>query len=201
MTILDTTKLSVLGIGKRKIATLDREGRPVDRYEVRWRAYQRAGGQHDYRRRFDRAADADEFIRRLEAVGLVGASWRLDSDGQPVDALAAIQHPLRSAAQPARPCGPPSWRTVRPHGAALPATDARRGAHVPRLCRRCARSPRRRRPARPATARPSCASTSTKCVRRGQKLVNRRRSRGADAVSSGPRGPRRALNAAPARRP
>lgn len=44
MTTLDTERVTVLGNGKRKIATTDRQGRATDRYEVRWRAHLRQGG-------------------------------------------------------------------------------------------------------------------------------------------------------------
>ncbi|MCY7298380.1 MAG: hypothetical protein LH616_04125, partial [Ilumatobacteraceae bacterium] len=64
---------------------MDRQGRTVDRYEVRWRAQLVSGGQREYRQRFDRAGDADEFIRRLKAVGLTGSTWILDGEGRPVD--------------------------------------------------------------------------------------------------------------------
>ena len=77
--------MTVLGGGRRKIVTTDRSGRTVDRYEVRWRAHVRPGGQREYRQRFDRAGDADEFIRRLKAVGLAGSTWMLDDEGRPVD--------------------------------------------------------------------------------------------------------------------
>ena len=82
---LEVSRVTVLGGGRRKIATTDRRGRNVDRYEVRWRAHLRPGGQREYRQRFDRAGDADEFIRRLKAVGLAGSSWVLDDEGRPVD--------------------------------------------------------------------------------------------------------------------
>ena len=82
---LEVSRVTVLGGGRRKIATTDRRGRNVDRYEVRWRAHLRPGGQREYRQRFDRAGDADEFIRRLKAVGLAGSTWVLDDEGRPVD--------------------------------------------------------------------------------------------------------------------
>ena len=85
---LDATKVTVLGGGRRKIVTTDRQGRTVDRYEVRWRAQLLTGGQREYRQRFDRAGDADEFIRRLKAVGLAGSTWVLDGGGRPVDRTA-----------------------------------------------------------------------------------------------------------------
>jgi integrase len=82
---LDATRVTVLGGGRRKLVTRDRQGRTVDRYEVRWRAQLLSGGQREYRQRFDRAGDADEFIRRLKAVGLAGSTWVLDGEGRPVD--------------------------------------------------------------------------------------------------------------------
>ena len=82
---LDATRVTVLGGGRRKLVTTDRQGRTVDRYEVRWRAQLLSGGQREYRQRFDRAGDADEFIRRLKAVGLTGSTWVLDDEGRPVD--------------------------------------------------------------------------------------------------------------------
>ncbi|MEP6660182.1 MAG: tyrosine-type recombinase/integrase [Acidimicrobiales bacterium] len=94
--MLDASRVTVLGGGRRKIATADRRGQSVDRYEVRWRAHLRPGGQRDYRRRFDRAADADEFIRRLKAVGLAGSTWGLDDEGRPVDCTK--QSPATSSA-------------------------------------------------------------------------------------------------------
>ena len=82
---LDATRVTVLGGGRRKIVTMDRQGRTVDRYEVRWRAQLLSGGHREYRQRFDRAADADELIRRLKAVGLAGSTWVLDGEGRPID--------------------------------------------------------------------------------------------------------------------
>jgi integrase len=84
--MLDATKVTVMGGGRNKIATIDRRRRQqIDRYEVRWRAHLRTGGHRDFRQRFDRAGDADEFIKRLNAVGLSGSTWALDDNGRPVD--------------------------------------------------------------------------------------------------------------------
>ena len=71
---LEVSRVTVLGGGRRKIVTTDRRGRTVDRYEVRWRAQLCPGGQREYRQRFDKAGDADEFIRHLRAVGLAGST-------------------------------------------------------------------------------------------------------------------------------
>lgn len=82
---VDYTKVTVLGGGKKKIVTRNRSGSPTERYDVRWRIQLRSGANRMFRQRFDRAADADNFVRRLNAVGLPGSSWILDANGRPHD--------------------------------------------------------------------------------------------------------------------
>ena len=41
------------------------------------------------RQRFDRAIEADAFVKRLQAVGLPGSGWELDDEWRPVDAVTA----------------------------------------------------------------------------------------------------------------
>lgn len=83
--MLDSVRVTVLGGGKRKVVTRDRRGTTTERYDVRWRVHLRSGGTRMFRQRFDRAADADHFVRRLNAVGLAGSTWILDDNGRPHD--------------------------------------------------------------------------------------------------------------------
>ena len=82
---LDVTRVTVLGGSRKRVATRDRRGVVTERYEVRWRALLRCGESRMFRQRFDRAADADQFVSRLRAVGLPASGWHLDDDGRPSD--------------------------------------------------------------------------------------------------------------------
>lgn len=81
---LDVTRVTVLGGSRKRVTTRDRRGVMTGRYEVRWRALLRSGESRMFRQRFDRAADADQFVSRLRAVGLPASGWHLD-DGRPSD--------------------------------------------------------------------------------------------------------------------
>ena len=85
--MLDVTRVTVMGGGKRKVATKDRRGAVTERHDVRWRVQLRAGDTRMFRQRFDRSvdADADGLVRRLQAVGLPASGWHLDDDGRPSD--------------------------------------------------------------------------------------------------------------------
>ena len=83
--MLDVTRVTVLGGGKRKVATKDRRGAVMERYDVRWRVQLRSGDTRMFRQRIDRSGDADSLIRRLQAVGLPASGWHLDDDGRPSD--------------------------------------------------------------------------------------------------------------------
>jgi hypothetical protein len=50
--MLDATKVTVMGGGRNKIATIDRRRQQIDRYEVRRRAHLCPGGHRDFRQRF-----------------------------------------------------------------------------------------------------------------------------------------------------
>ena len=88
--MLDVTRVTVMGGGKRKVATKDRRGAVTERYDVRWRVQLRAGETRMFRQRFDRSVDADGFVRRLQAVGLPASGWHLDDDGRPSDESASV---------------------------------------------------------------------------------------------------------------
>ena len=85
---MEVLKVKVFGGSKRKVLTKVRHGDVVERYEVRWRVYFMGGEMRELRQRFDRAVDADQFIRVLGAVGLAGSTWRMGDDGRPHDASA-----------------------------------------------------------------------------------------------------------------
>ena len=87
---LDVTRVSVLGGSRRRVTTRDRRGVATERYDVRWRAVLRSGESRMFRQRFDRAADADQFVSRLRAVGLPTSGWHLDDDGRPSDQTAMV---------------------------------------------------------------------------------------------------------------
>ena len=82
---LDVTRVTVLGGNRKRVTTRDRRGVVTERYEVRWRALLHCGESRMFRQRFDRAADADQFVSRLRAVGLPASGWHLDDDGRPSD--------------------------------------------------------------------------------------------------------------------
>ena len=82
---LDVTRVTVLGGSRKRVTTRDRRGAATERYDVRWRAVLRSGESRMFRQRFDRAADADQFVSRLRAVGLPTSGWHLDADGRPSD--------------------------------------------------------------------------------------------------------------------
>lgn len=82
---LDVTRVTVLGGGKRKVATKDRRGAVTERYDVRRRVQLRSAETRMFRQRFDRSVDADSLVRRLRAVGLPASGWHLDDDGRPSD--------------------------------------------------------------------------------------------------------------------
>jgi integrase len=82
---LDVTRVTVLGGSRKRVTTRDRRGVVTERYEVRWRALLHSGESRMFRQRFDRAADADQFVSRLRAVGLPASGWHLDDDGRPSD--------------------------------------------------------------------------------------------------------------------
>ena len=88
--MLDVTRVTVLGGGKRKVATKDRRGAVTERYDVRWRVQLRAGETRMFRQRFDRSVDADGLVRRLQAVGLPASGWHLDDAGRPSDELVSV---------------------------------------------------------------------------------------------------------------
>lgn len=77
--MLDATKDIAMGEGR---ATIDCRRQQGDRYEMRWRAHLHTDGHRNFRQRFDRAGDADEFIKRPNAVGLTGSTWALDDEGR-----------------------------------------------------------------------------------------------------------------------
>ncbi len=83
--MLDAVRVTIIGGTKRKFATRDRRGATVDRYDVRWRVQLHNGLQRDFRQKFERAVDAEQFIGLLRAVGVPGSPWRLDDAGRPVD--------------------------------------------------------------------------------------------------------------------
>ncbi len=85
---MEVLKVKVFGGSKRKVLTKVRRGDVVERYEVRWRVYFIGGAMRELRQRFDRAVEADQFIRVLGAVGLPGSTWRMGDDGRPYDAAA-----------------------------------------------------------------------------------------------------------------
>jgi len=85
---VEVLKVKVFGGSKRKVLTKVRHGDVVERYEVRWRVYFIGGEMRELRQRFDRAVEADQFIRVLGAVGLPGSTWRMGDDGRPYDASA-----------------------------------------------------------------------------------------------------------------
>jgi hypothetical protein len=86
------TKVTVLGGGRQRITTRDRKGATVERYEVRWRVHFKDSPPRNLRQRFDRAVEADAFVKRLQAVGLPGSGWELDDQWRPVDASTAQRH-------------------------------------------------------------------------------------------------------------
>ena len=90
---LDVVRVTVMGCGKRKVATRDRRGAMTDRYDVRWRVQLRSGETRMFRQRFDRAADADQLVSRLRAAGLPSSGWHLDDDGRPTDRVRATGSP------------------------------------------------------------------------------------------------------------
>src|SRR4051794_13316463 len=85
------TKVTVLG-GRHRVTTKDRKGATVERYEVRWRVHTKDAPPRNFRQRFDRAIEADAFVKRLQAVGLPGSGWELDDQWRPVDASTAQRH-------------------------------------------------------------------------------------------------------------
>jgi hypothetical protein len=62
---------------------------PSTAHQVRWRVHVKDGPPRNLRQRFDRAVEADAFVKRLQAVGLPGSGWDLDDDWRPVDAATA----------------------------------------------------------------------------------------------------------------
>ena len=90
---LDVVRVTVMGGGKRKVATRDRRGAVTDRYDVRWRVQLRSGETRMFRQRFGRAVDADQFVSRLRAAGLSSSGWHLDDDGRPTDRASATGSP------------------------------------------------------------------------------------------------------------
>ena len=88
--MLDVTRVTVLGGGRRKVATKDRRGAVTERYDVRWRVQLSSGETRMFRQRFDRSGDADGLVRRLQAVGLPASGWHLDDDGRPSDEPASV---------------------------------------------------------------------------------------------------------------
>jgi hypothetical protein len=116
---LDVTRVTVLGGSRKRVATRDRRGVVTERYEVRWRALLRCGESRMFRQRFDRAADEDQFVSRLRAVGLPASGWHLDDDGRPNDetVMAALptENPTatsvadaRTSKRLSRPCCAPT---------------------------------------------------------------------------------------------
>ena len=91
--VLDVTRVTGVGGGKRKVATKDRRGAATERYDVRWRVQLCPGETRMFRQRFDRSGDADGLVRRLQAVGLPASGWHLDDDGRPSDEPASIGSP------------------------------------------------------------------------------------------------------------
>ncbi len=59
------TRVTALGGSRKRVTTLDRRGLVTERYDVRWRALLRSGESRMFRQRFDRAADADQFVSQL----------------------------------------------------------------------------------------------------------------------------------------
>ena len=91
--MLDVTRVTVLGGGKRKVATKDRRGAVTERYDVRWRVQLSSGETRVFRQRFDRSGDADGLVRRLQAVGLPASGWHLDDNGRPSDEPVSVGSP------------------------------------------------------------------------------------------------------------
>ncbi|MEO5898527.1 MAG: tyrosine-type recombinase/integrase [Ilumatobacteraceae bacterium] len=91
------TRVTVLGGGKRKVATKDRRGAVTERYDVRWRVQLRSGETRMFRQRFDRSVDADGLVRRLQAVGLPASGWHLDDDGRPSNEPCFVGKPQYAA--------------------------------------------------------------------------------------------------------
>ena len=64
----DVTRVTVLGGGKRKVATKDRRGAVTERYDVRWRVQLRSGETRMFRQRVDRFVDADPPVLTYRGV-------------------------------------------------------------------------------------------------------------------------------------
>jgi integrase len=166
---LDVTRVTEMGGSRKRVTTRDRRGVVTERYEVRWRALLRCGESRMFRQRFDRAADADQFVSRLRAVGLPASGWHRDDDGRPSDETvmaapttenltvwAALQlyrsATWRGASANGRKSASFTLRTtarvLKPNAPALPtAARVPRPDRVPR-CRRADRRERARREVR-----------------------------------------------------